>query len=318
MINSRFHFGLLFIAIIGLFHGLHFASAANCPANTEKQQTQTASAEDAAIRQAAEAFENAFNAGDAKAVAEQWTESGEYVNESGERYEGRAKIQQEYEKFFAKYPGVQIHVGIDTIKMLSAETAVAEGTSTLGSEENPATVSNQYLCIYVKKNGLWKVASAHDLRGVDNTNYGKMEDLEALVGTWQYKNGSSLVEMSCAWIADKNFLERKFTVSENGKVTGSGTQIIGKDPLSQQITSWLFNSSGGHDQGMWTRQGEDWVIQSSGATADGTRTSSLNQLSKVDSDTIAWKSVNRMAGDKQLPDSDQVLLKRVSTNQSGN
>lgn len=300
MINSRFQFGFMFVVLVGLLSGLNPVSA-----------------DETAIRQSAEAFENAFNAGDAAAVAAQWTEKGEYVNESGERYEGRANIQQEYEKFFAKYPGVQIHVNVDKIKMLSPETAVAEGTSTLGSEEKPATVASHYLSIYVKKNGLWQIASAHDLRGVDNTNYGEMKDLEALIGTWQYKNGSSLVEMSCLWIADKKYLERKFTVSENGKVTASGTQIVGKDPLSQQITSWLFDSSGGHDQGTWTRQDKGWIIQSNGATADGTPTSSLNQLSSVDADTIAWKSVNRMAGDQQLPDTAEVQLKRVSANQSG-
>jgi uncharacterized protein (TIGR02246 family) len=319
MVNSRFQFGLVFVVFFGLFSGLNRVSAVNYPATSEKQRTQTAtgSPDDAAIRQSAEAFENAFNAGDAKAVASKWAEDGDYVNQSGQSYEGRAKIQQEYEKFFAKYPGVQIRIEVDKIKMLSPGTAVAEGTSTLGSEEKPATVANHYLCIYVKKNGQWQIASTHDLRGVDNTNYGEMKDLEPLIGTWHYKNGSSLVEMSCLWIADKKFLERKFAVSENGTVTTSGTQIIGKNPLSQQITSWLFDSTGGHDLGMWTRQDKGWIIQSTGAIADGTPTSSLNQLTSVDADTIAWKSVNRRAGDQQLPDSAEVLLKRVSANQSG-
>ena len=68
------------------------------------------------------------------------------------------------------------------------------------------------------------------LRAVDNTDYGDMTDLEPLIGTWQYKNGSSLVEMSCQWIAGKKFLERNFTMSENGKVTAQESRSLGKIP----------------------------------------------------------------------------------------
>ena len=313
MIKSRFLFCCMFLLLAGQFFGLSSAAASEFPVATKQQDNSvTASMDETAIRQAADAFENAFNAGDAAAVASQWTEDGEYVNETGERYEGRASIQKEYAAFFEKYPGVKIHVDITKVKMISPGSALVEGTSTLGTEDKPATVSNQYLCVYVKQNNAWQVASAHDIRGVDNTNYGEMTDLEPMTGKWQFKNESTQVDISCRWIANKKFLERQFKVLENGTETTSGTQIIGRNPVSQQITSWLFDSNGGHDLGLWTREKQGWIIQSSGATADGTPTSSINQLSNVDANTIAWKSVNRTAGDQQLPDSAQVLLKRVS------
>ena len=307
MINTRFYIGFMLIAIlVGSVTPQVPVAATGVPT-----ALSAVAPDDTAIREAAQSFVKCFNTGDAKAVAALWAENGEYVDETGKRYEGRAAIEKEYESFFTEFQGVQIQIEVDTVKMLSPESAVAEGTSTLGTAESPAAVSSHYLAIYVKKNNQWQIASAHDIRAVDNTDYGDLADLEGIVGTWEYSDGGTKVKTSCSWIAGKKFLERSFTTSENGKVVSSGKQIIGKDPLSQQITSWLFDSTGAHDQGLWTRQGQGWAIQSSGSTADGIPTVAVNQLKHVDDDTISWKSVNRMAGDQRLPDSAEVLLKRV-------
>src|SRR5262245_59077238 len=50
----------------------------------------------AAIRQAAAEFVAAFDRGDAAAVAAHWLEDGEYVDESGRVFSGRAAIEAEY------------------------------------------------------------------------------------------------------------------------------------------------------------------------------------------------------------------------------
>ena len=289
------------------------------PATTIAQPQDPASSPDkTAIIAAGKAFVEAFNANDAKAVAAQWTTDGEFVDEFGERVVGRDAIEKQYGDFFAEYPGVQILVNVSQIKLVTPTTAIVEGTTTLGATDAKSPVSSQFLSVRVKQNGKWLLASAHDMRTIVEQQVGNLEDLEELIGTWQSKTDQALYETTCRWINDKKFVERKFTVTENGKVTSSGTQIIGLDPLSKQITSWLFDSSGGHDVAVWTNYPKGWVVESNGALADGTPTSAVNLMKRLDDDSIEYKSINRMAGDQKLDDSDVAILKRVSKSVSGN
>jgi hypothetical protein len=52
---------------------------------------------EAAIRKAAGEFTEAFDRGDAEALANHFTTDGVYVNEEGQTFEGRDAIQKEYE-----------------------------------------------------------------------------------------------------------------------------------------------------------------------------------------------------------------------------
>src|SRR4051812_18219429 len=71
-----------------------------------------------AIRATAEAFTQAFNRGDAKAVAALWNADGEYVDEDGSRFQGREAIQTEYAAFFKDHAKAKIHVEITSIRFV--------------------------------------------------------------------------------------------------------------------------------------------------------------------------------------------------------
>src|SRR5262245_29055735 len=63
------------------------------------------SAEDLeAIREGSQAFVEAFNRADAQAVAALWAPDGEYIDEAGRKFEGRAAIEKEYAAFFSAHP----------------------------------------------------------------------------------------------------------------------------------------------------------------------------------------------------------------------
>ena len=51
-----------------------------------------------------------------------------------------------------------------------------------------------------------------------------------------------------------------------GQARADGTQRIGWDPLTKQFKSWVFDANGGYGEGLWMRQGDQWVIK---ATAFG-------------------------------------------------
>jgi len=259
------------------------------------------------IRECAKTFSNAFNSGDAKAIAAQWTMDGDYTNEAGIEFNGREAIEKEYTNFFKQYPGVKIKIDIEEIKMLSETSAIEEGTATLGEF---APVECHYVLIHVKKNGKWLIASARDMRIEAKSNFERFSELEKLIGTWSHETSAGKIETTYRWIANKKFIERKFSVSIDGKTTLSGTQIIGWEPSSQQITSWLFDSTGGNGVATWTPTEKGWMIQSSGVTSDGTTTAATNYWNFSNNDTITWNSTNRIMGNEPLAEAAELTLKR--------
>ena len=47
-----------------------------------------------------------------------------------------------------------------------------------------------------------------------------------------------------------------------------------------------------------------------GTTGDGTPTTSVNQLRRLDDNAYVWQSVQRTVGGMTLPDTDEVVWKR--------
>ena len=79
----------------------------------------------------------------------------------------------------------------------------------------------------------------------------------------------------------QNFLLRSFDVRVKGKPALTGTQRIGWDPLTKQIKSWVFDSTGGYGEGLWMRQGDQWVIKATGVRPSGRTTTATQVLSRA-------------------------------------
>ena len=93
-----------------------------------KKDTADPHAKDkAALEQSAQAFAKAFNSGDAKAVAALWTKDGDYTNDAGERFAGRAAIEKQYIAFLDAHQGAKITIVIDNLKLLSDSAAIEDG-----------------------------------------------------------------------------------------------------------------------------------------------------------------------------------------------
>jgi uncharacterized protein (TIGR02246 family) len=271
----------------------------------------------AAIDATAEAFAKAFNAGDAKAVAGLWTADGSLIDEQGAIYKGRKAIEDVYAAFFKEYPGARIDILVGPIEFPTPATAVEDGVSRVALKDGSAGGASRYTAVHVKEDGKWRMASVRESSLTPAAGYARTKDLEWLVGEWENKSEAATVRTSIRWIADKTFLQRDYTVTENGKVTSSGTQIIGWDPRLDQVRSWSFDSSGGNGTGLWTPTPNGWRIESIGVLADGTPTTSVNYVVRVpgDDSVFGWRSVDRRAGTMQLPDTREVVLDRVPSKQ---
>jgi uncharacterized protein (TIGR02246 family) len=274
------------------------------------------------IRSNAAAFVEAFNKRDATTLAKQWTVDGVYVNEEGQRFEGRPAIQSEYEAFFKKLPAdLKLHLEVDSVRTLNSQTAIEEGRAALLPQAPlPQTplpntpgmgqVMSGYTVVHVKQGAEWLMAEVRENLIELPPDVGRLDDLEWLVGAWSATQSNTTVKVSFRWIENNHFLMRTNVVTEDGKPTVGGLEIIGVDRTSGRITSWMFNNDGSHAVGVWTPASGGWAIETVGVMADGTFSSATSRLSRAKEDKLTWKSVDRIAGDIQLPDTTEVELSR--------
>jgi uncharacterized protein (TIGR02246 family) len=264
-----------------------------------------------AILSVGESFRRAYSAGDAKAIASLYTDDAELIEENGERFQGRNTIQDLYSSLFQDRKGATIEIGVESIRFLGPDVAKEEGQTrvTLASTTEAASV-RRYTVLYVKQGGKWLYSSVREELEPGLTHSERLKELEWLVGDWVDESSDSVIHANCRWSADKNFLLRDFTIQTEGKSVMTVTQRIGWDPLSKQIKSWVFDSEGGYGDGLWTRNGDQWMIKSTGVLPDGRIATATNLLTRVGANTARWSSTERTVGGHHAPDHFENMMVR--------
>ena len=289
--------------------GLAIVSLASPTVNgANKSPRQT---DEEAIRQSSKAFVKAFNARDARAVAAQWTEDGDYMDETGQVYRGRDEIRREFQNYFARSKGRTIKVYLNSIRFLKPDVAIIDGVSEVSPAPEGRPGNGRYSIVRVKQSGKWLVASVRETAQYVPSNYEHLKELEWLVGEWVDESGDVAVHTTAQWSRNKNFIVRTFTVKVGDRPMVSGTQRIGWDPQRGQIKSWVFDSDGSVGEGLWVRKGNAWTVRKTLTLLDDGEASSTNTITKVDDDTIQWKSVNRVIDGQAQPDIVDVRVVRM-------
>ena len=168
-----------------------------------------------------------------------------------------------------------------------------------------------YTAIHVKKNGKWLIDSiCETVLPAPSSNYDKLKELEWMIGTWVDQDENATVETTCSWTKNRNFLLRQFKVSVKDRVEMEGTQIIGYDAAAGQIRSWVFDSDGGFGVGVWSKEGNRWIVKASGTQAGGQRTSAVHIITYVSENSFTWQSVGREVDGEVLPNIDEFQVVR--------
>ncbi len=262
-----------------------------------------------AIRRESQAFVDAFNQADAAALAKQWTQDGEFIDGTGLKHIGQQEIQQGYADFFADNPGAKLQIQIESLKLLSSAAAMEEGTTLVQIPPASAALGH-YTAVHVKVDGAWKMASVRDTLVDTNAAQESLADLEFLIGKWSAEEHGVKHESVCHWIINKQFVQRDFTTTQLNGSQQSGMQLIGWNPLSRSLQTWIFSPDGGHSVGVLVPTPEGWAADMQGVTGDGVLTSSTNLLRRLDENAYVWQSLNRVLGGVTIADTDEVVLKR--------
>src|SRR6185503_8345227 len=98
--------------------------------NLYAQQPSEQSADEAAIRQSAASYSEAFNKHDAQAVAELWSPDAVYLNRiTGEEVVGREAIAQQFALAFEEQPELKLEVTVTSVQFVSPNVAIERGTA---------------------------------------------------------------------------------------------------------------------------------------------------------------------------------------------
>jgi len=256
-----------------------------------------------------EAYVAAFNQGDAKALAGMWSPEAVYTNPlSGEQVVGREAIAKQFGGIFAGAKKIKLEAKTDSIRFVSPNVAVEQGTAKL-IRPDQAPEESEYTAVYVKRDGQWLLdrVTEEDVPVV-TSHYDQLKDLEWMIGRWVDQDDEATVVTECNWTKNNNFMTRSFTIQIGDQINLAGMQIIGWDPSTKQIRSWVFDSDGGFGQATWKKKDKRWYIQQTGVLPDGRKSSVVNIVTRLDDDTCTLQSVNRTVDGQLLPNIDEVKI----------
>lgn len=262
-----------------------------------------------AIRANGVAFAAAFSKRDAKAVAAFWTKDCEYIDESGQVFDGRDAIEALYVELFAS-TDAKMQLVTDSIRSLNDSAIIEDGRAIVESAQAGTSSISSYTAVHVKVDGKWLMASVRELGSDDSNSATDLTDLEWLIGDWTAEENGVRMDSKCRWIVDKKFVERSYTTTELDGAVTTGVQIIGWNAQGNHMQSWNFTADGGHAIGIWTATDGGWLAKVSGTTGASVSTTAVNLLKRLDDNAYVWKSMDRTIGDVRLPDTDEVVIRR--------
>jgi uncharacterized protein (TIGR02246 family) len=283
-------------------------------------QTDQAKISHPVIEQVFAKYEKAFNAGDAKAIIALWQKDGEFVDPLGNRIVGTESIEKLFQDFFARNPGKKLTLNLLSLKeQEQGRVVVAEVVPEINPPLPNETGKNKATIVLVRSGEKWLIEGVKETPHLP-ASYEHLKALQWLVGSWTTKDGSNIeqektnpisINSSCQWTANKSFLTRTFNTRMQ-LLELNGTEVIGWDPQTKTIRSWLFESTGGFTESTWKPDGKKWIIEMKGVLASGEAVSSTTTVTPVDENTISLESQKRMRGGKQMPEIAPLSLHRVT------
>jgi uncharacterized protein (TIGR02246 family) len=291
------------------------ASGAGSPASQPGYEgTNRSTVENPSIGDDAQQYVDAYNKGDAKTLAGLYSEDVDYTDQDGKEIKGRDAMEKLLADSFAQNPGAKLSIQTDEVKQLTPDVKISRGIATV-TLANGSAESTRYTAVRVKRGDHWEISQLTETEAPAPSAYSQLQALEWMIGSWKDKSSDQVVQTKATWAGDKNFLVRTFNVKGADQSETEGWEIVGWDPIRQQIRSWIFDSNGGFGEASWVRDGDDWLIRASNVLPDGSRSTAENVLTRVDDNNFTWESQNRTLNGEPQPALDKIEVQRATASQ---
>jgi len=262
-----------------------------------------------AIRANVEQFVTAYNAHDAKAIAELFLPQAQLVDEDDNTIQGQADIENLFSGVFEEQPKTGIEVNIESIRFIGTSLALEVGSTLTVPPEGEVPEAGRYQVLHVLRDGKWSMGLVRDMP-VAPTHRDHMAALSWLEGDWIDESRDGTVRTSCRWSENGSFLLQEIIVSQSGEESMKISQRIGWDPLGKRFKSWVFDSEGGYGESNWTPTETGWLIKASSVNNDGTTASATNHIEPTGLDRYLYRSVDRVSGNEMMPPVEVVVVRQ--------
>lgn len=264
-----------------------------------KSEDADKSVQELAIRATVEQFTKAYNAHDAKAVADLFLPQAQIVDEDDNTIQGRDNILNLFADVFAGQPETGISVNVESIRFIGTNLAVEVGSTITVPPVGETPEAGRYSVLHIRNDGKWSMGLVRDIPA-EPTHRDHLETLGWLVGDWIDESRAGTVRTSCRWADNDSFLLQEITVHRADRQIMTISQRIGWDPLRKQFKSWVFDSEGGYGESCWTPTESGWLIKATSVNNDGTTASATNHIEPTGLDRYVFQSVDRVSGNELL------------------
>lgn len=276
---------------------------------------QPALADESAIHSKIEAIAECFGKADAKSLSMFWTPDGSLIDDSGCMLVGRTALQKNFATIFAEPDHPQIQISIETLQMPAANVATVAGTVKRKEANGQLVPLSRYSMTLLRQTGDWFISSATDTAIITDNSQdlpNPLTELEWLIGEWRSEHDGASVTMKADWAPRKSFINCKYEIKSPNLPVRTETHVIGWDARHAQPIDWNFDSDGGFGQGEWTRRGNQWCIDSTGFSRDGSVTTATYIYEFSDKNSFSWSSTNRQINGFPVADTIPLTVKRLS------
>jgi uncharacterized protein (TIGR02246 family) len=263
-----------------------------------------AAGDEAAIREASDAYAAAFGKGDLAVILSLWADDAEHVADDGTVTRGKAALNKQFRDGGLLDGKHKLRVQTTGLKVVGGSVAFHDGTTTL-TDPDGGSDSSPFSAVWVKTDGKWLLHRVRELpseRTPAVVGREKLSDLEWLIGDWQATGPKTEVTFNARWAKNKSFMLIEQHVLIGGEELVTVVMVIGWDPIEGQLRSWMFDSNGGFGEGMWSRSGSAWIVDAAGVGADGTPAESTNVWKFVDENNFEWTAIDRELDGQPAPD----------------
>ncbi len=140
-------------------------------------------AQELAIRAVVEQFVSAYNAHDAKAVADLFLPQAQIVDEDDNTIQGRDNIQILFADVFEQQPETGITVDVESIRFIGTSLALEMGSTTTIPPAGQTPEVGRYSVLHILNDGKWSMGVVRDIPA-EPTHRDHLEALAWLVGDW--------------------------------------------------------------------------------------------------------------------------------------
>lgn len=280
------------------------ATAAAKPVSPEQLALETEAVK------AARQLTDAFNAGNADAVAAVFLPDGELIDDSGTVHLGTEEIKALVKAFQTTYPGAKSEAQVESVRAV-AGLVLVDGTRVITDKEGKSLSVLRFATIWKKTDAGLKLASLRDVsEALPPTPHEALEGLAWIVGEWINESGDTKVHLNYRWDENGNFIVGDINITAGDQVLMKSFQRIAWDASQGKFRSWTFDSDGGFGEGVWNATPNGLVMQNSAVGPDGLRGTATVKLVSDSKDRFTVQGIHRMSEGMEAPDYEYTVVRK--------